>query len=137
MKNKITSFRFGNEDQKVKYIETTDVKPGVSCDVYEFDNDKDKDLAIVRVEPGKTTPLQLIVEGEVTIEGYVDGAGELSVIKKSGQIETHLFNKTKPGQVRLGIGDTMQWEADEEQGLTFFEICYPPYSDGRFQNLSE
>ena len=33
------------------------------------------------------------------------------------------------------IGEIMQWQADENESLVVFEICFPPYQDGRFENL--
>ena len=47
----------------VTYVETMQVKDGVSCDVYTFDNDNSKDLAIVTVDKGSKTPLQKIQKG--------------------------------------------------------------------------
>jgi hypothetical protein len=38
-------------------------------------------------------------------------------------------------EVIVKVGETMQWVA-AESGLTFYEICEPPYIDGRFENLS-
>jgi len=29
----------------------------------------------------------------------------------------------------------MQWEADKEADLVAYEICFPPYEDGRYENL--
>jgi hypothetical protein len=31
----------------------------------------------------------------------------------------------------------MQWFADDDSSLTAYEICYPPYEDGRYENISE
>ena len=30
----------------------------------------------------------------------------------------------------------MQWEASKNSNLVFYEVCYPPYQDGRFENLA-
>lgn len=30
----------------------------------------------------------------------------------------------------------MQWQADSEEPLEIFEICYPPFEEGRFENVS-
>jgi hypothetical protein len=35
----------------------------------------------------------------------------------------------------VGIGDVMQWEADKETDLVAYEICFPPYEDGRYENI--
>ena len=29
----------------------------------------------------------------------------------------------------------MQWEADKDSDLVAYEICFPPYEDGRYQNI--
>ncbi len=31
----------------------------------------------------------------------------------------------------------MQWQADPNSPLEAYEICYPPYQDGRYENLLE
>ena len=38
-------------------------------------------------------------------------------------------------EVEIKVGDLVQWEATKD--LVFAEICYPPYEDGRFENISE
>lgn len=120
--------------QKVNLIETTQVKEGVVCDVYEFENDNTKDLGIVKISKGFKTPLQKVLGGEKTIEMFRTGAGKLKVIGTDKKERIYNF----PGQqseVEVQVGEIMQWEAIED--LTFAEICYPPYQDGRFLNLDD
>ncbi len=135
----LTKFVFHAESFDVKFIETMKVKEGVSCDVYQFLHDSKKDLAIVTVSPGSKTPLQKILGGEKTIEGWVSGTGKLTVTVLNG--ERHIYdvkdNATDEFSVELHMGDLVQWQASSESQLKFFEICYPPYKDGRFENLAE
>jgi len=136
---KIISFSFQPlateyEGQVVSFVETMRVKDGVVCDVYKFDNDQTKDLGIVKVSKGFKTPLQAVLNGDKTIERYVSGTGSLTVTKPDGTVTTYEFPSINT-DIEVGIGDQMQWEAKED--LVFNEICYPPYQDGRFKNLSD
>jgi hypothetical protein len=113
------------------------VKAGVNCDIYEFEGDKSKDLAIVGVDPGCATPLQRILQGDKTIEGYVSGSGTLTVTKSTGEKSVYeVGDSTDSFSTAVGIGDLMQWQAHPDSKLVFYEVCYPPYTDGRFENLS-
>lgn len=73
--NRLTSFRVGSETRPVAYVETIQVKEGVECDTYSFDGDNTQDLAIVRVNKGFKTPLQKILQGTKTVEGFLSGKG--------------------------------------------------------------
>ena len=134
--NKLSAFHFNNEELAVLYLNTEKVKEGVECDVYSFPGDKSKDLAIVRVQAGFKTPLQKIIDGKETLEGYIDGKGSLTVTTPNGEVQVHIF---EPGSiappVEVHVGDTMQWKAPSDSGLTCYEICTPPYENGRFENL--
>ncbi len=135
---KRTSFEFEGKTLKVNFVESTEVKPGVNCDVYEFDGDKGRDLAIVVVEPNSTTPLQRILQGDRTVEGYISGKGALTITKPSGKKEVHeVGNSQEHFSIVVAIGETMQWQASADSKLVFSEVCYPPYEEGRFQNLPE
>lgn len=129
----LSNFSHAGTDWKIKFIETQVVKTGVSCDIYNISDDATKDLAIVRVKKGFSTPKQLIVKGSKTIEGYVSGKALLSVVTSNGEKIEYSFPSTKQSYVELGIGATMQWRSTED--LTFYEICEPPYEDGRFKDL--
>lgn len=130
--NKLTTFKRTEKSLNVGFIETHKVKDGVICDVYEFINDDSCDLGIVSVKAGYKTPEQKILQGDKTIEGYVSGRATLKVVKPDNKILEHVFPCDK-NEVELHVGDTMQWMAESD--LVFYEICYPAYSDGRFQNL--
>lgn len=138
--NRLTSFTLDGKPALVNYIETQAVKEGVECDVYAFTDDSARDLAIVRVAKGFKTPLQKVLLGEKTIEGYLDGSGSLTIHSVDGQTNKHQFNPTNTAtskEVTVEVGQIMQWHADGSNDLTFYEICEPPYNDGRFENLNE
>ena len=120
--------------ESITFIETQSVKEGVVCNVYSFDNNSEKDLGIISVAKNTCTPLQKILKGEKTVEGYIEGKGILSIKKQNGE-EIKLKFPGDQESVELHIGDVMQWCAGGS-GLTFYEICYPPYEDGRFENLT-
>lgn len=69
----------------VNFVETVDVREGVKCDVYEYVQDSSKDLGIITISPGKNTPLQRVLNGDKTIEGYISGKGKLTITKPNGQ----------------------------------------------------
>jgi len=118
--------------QKINLIETSVVKEGVVCDVYEFEDDVTKDLGIVKVIKGNKTPLQKVLSGDKTLEIFESGVGTLTVVDTKGETQTYSFPSGSK-EVEVKVGETMQWEAIEN--LTFIEVCYPPYKDGRYENL--
>jgi hypothetical protein len=126
-------------NRPVAYVETMQVKDGVECDTYSFVGDNSKDLAIVRVMKGFKTPLQRILKGTKTIEGYMNGNGTLTVTSIDGSTKTYPFIQGKGAnpnsEIEVHIGELMQWSAKTD--LTFYEICEPPYEDERFENLAE
>jgi len=127
-----TTFERNGKKFDLKYIETQIVKDGVVCDVYEFADDNSCDLGIVAVESGNKTPKQKILLGDKTVEGYISGRGVLEVTKPDGQSQKYAFPSSS-NEIELNIDDIMQWSAETD--LVFYEICYPKYSDDRFQNL--
>jgi hypothetical protein len=136
--SKLTSFRVDDKIVPVSFVETMAVKDGVECDVYAFTNDDSKDLAIVRVTKGYKTPLQRILKGDKTIEGFVDGHGILTVSSADSTPKIHNFSAGNDNSaVVVEVGETMQWYANGNTDLTFYELCEPPYEDGRFENLKE
>ncbi len=70
MSDKYTNFIVDNTT--INYNETLQVKDGVVCDTYAFEGDTLKDLAIVTVRVGFKTPLQRVMKGEQTIEGFFE-----------------------------------------------------------------
>jgi len=134
--SKLTIFKSSGKEQPVNYIETLEVKQGVTCDVYEFNEDKQKDLGIVTVTRGYKTPLQKILKGDKTIEGFISGSGKLTVTVENKNT-VYEFKDSDKKEVLVNIGEIMQWYADGATDLVFYEICYPPYEDGRYENLAE
>jgi hypothetical protein len=134
----IKTFIFEGTEQSVSFVETMHVADGVDCDVYTFVGDRSKDLGIIRIESGKKTPLQKVLKGDRTIEGYISGKGKLTIIKPDGRQDVYIADGVtkKPIVVTVGIGETMQWEADKDSKLIAYEICFPPYEDGRYENLT-
>jgi hypothetical protein len=134
--NQLQFFSFEGKDQPVTYVETMHVVDGVDCDVYSFIGDTSKDLGLVKIRPGSKTPLQRVVKGDRTVEGYVSGKGKLTITKTDGKQEVYVADGESPKPVvTVGIGELMQWEADEKVGLVAYEICFPPYKEGRYEDL--
>lgn len=116
------------------FVETLQVKEGVSCDVYRFDDDDTKDLGVVSIAKGHTSPRMLIVGGERTIEIFKTGSGSLTIEDAEGKLQRYNFSPSNRDEtIELHIGEKVQWEAEED--LVFYEICYPPYQEGRYVNL--
>ncbi len=128
-------FRLDGKDLPVSFVETIKVTDGVECDVYSFVEDDSKDLGIIRIKPGKRTPLQKVLGGDKTVEGYVSGKGVLRITKPDGHEELHETLES-PLSVEVKIGEMMQWEAASDYDLTAYEICWPPYQDGRYENIT-
>jgi hypothetical protein len=124
-------------NEKVSFVQRDTVEEGVICDVYSYDEFDNKDLGIVTVQPGCKTPNQKVVGGGKTLEGWFSGSGTLRIIHVNDRESVHEFNKESDiKEVEVMIGEQMQWQAGEN-GLKFYEICYPPYKEGRFENLSD
>lgn len=131
---KLTTFEYDGNVLPVEFVETMNVKDGVVCDVYSFVGDTTKDLGVVTVKRGHKTPLQRVLEGDKTIEGFVSGNGTLTVKSTNGEKKAYQFNDDDDATfVEVAVGETMQWSADSD--LVFYEICHPPYSAGRFENV--
>ncbi len=128
----LDSFYYLGQDRSVEYVESLDIKDGVICHVYRFAGETAYDLGIVEVAPGVSTPLQQVVERfSTTVEGLLEGSGNLFVEAEGG----NTFQVGNPLTTTVYCGNRMQWDAGEE-GLTFFEICHPPYEEGRFENIT-
>lgn len=133
--NHLTEFEFEGQKQKVSFIETMDVADGVTCDVYKFVGDDTKDLGIIKIKSGHKTPLQRVLKGDRTVEGYISGTGKL-VVSNDGIDKPYEVKDGDTLSVSVNIGETMQWIAGEDNPLTAYEICFPPYEDGRYENLN-
>jgi len=135
----INSFTFEGKEQPVNFVETMKVAEGVECDLYTFDGNTSKDLGIIRIKPGSRTPLQKVVKGDRTIEGYISGKGKLTIIGSDGI--QHIYEvgdeMKEPTVVAIAIGELMQWEADPNSNLIVYEVCFPPYEDGRYENIEQ
>ncbi|MFA4995743.1 MAG: hypothetical protein WC536_01220 [Patescibacteria group bacterium] len=132
----ISMFNFDGVEEPVSFVETMQVIDGVECDIYSFTEDERKDLGIIRVEPGKKTPLQRVLQGEKTIEQYISGKGKLTITRQDGTQDVFLADGSNHVSRIVNIGEMMQWEAAPDSDLIAAEICYPPYQDGRFENIN-
>lgn len=135
----ITNFSFEGKEQPVIFVETMKVAEGVECDVYTFDGDTSKDLGIIRIKPGSRTPLQKVLKGDRTVEGYISGRGKLTITRNDGK--HHIYEVSdemkKPVVITVEIGELMQWEAAPDSDLQAYEVCFPPYEDGRYENIKQ
>ncbi len=132
------SFVFEGNAQSISFVETMNVTEGVVCEVYAFEGDNTKDLGIIKISSGCKTPLQKVLKGDKTIEGYVSGKGVLTIIKIDGSQVVYPVGDTDKNQfsVTVNIGETMQWTADKNSSLVAYEICFPPYEEGRYENIN-
>jgi len=128
-------FEHEGKSSRVNLVETLVIKPGVTADTYTFENDAARDLAIVTVEPGSATPLQRVDAGDRTIEGHVCGAGTLTLYTTDARLRVYEFADWDLFETDVLVGESMQWRAGLTVPLVFYEICYPPYADGRFKDL--
>jgi hypothetical protein len=135
LESKLKEFEHGNVKSSVEFVGTIDVKAGVICDIYKFTNDLSRDLAIVRVLPGYRTPLQRVVGGDDTIEGGMSGQGVLTITSMDGSVLVYTFRDVAMAPVSVRHGELMQWYADTDEQLVFYEICSPPYEQGRFEDI--
>ena len=133
---RLKSFKLDGQSFNVLYVRTDQVTAEVECDIYALVGDDGRDLGVVRVRAGHRTPLQRVVGGEKTIERYIAGTGTLTVVGVDQRVTEHRFPSDQPQDVIVAIGETMQWTADKNSDLTFYEICEPPYQDGRFIDLA-
>ena len=127
--SKLTTF----QGESIEFVETSEVKEGVFCDVYRFTETDEKDLGIIEVKAGFSTPLQRVLKGDKTVEELIDGVGTLVVTDVDGSKVEHHQTADLHEPVEVKVGDLVQWTAKTD--MFFSEICYPPYEDGRFENL--
>jgi len=133
------TFLFEGEESPITFVETQAVKDGVTCDVYTFEGDTTKDLGIIRVSPGQRTPLQRVLQGVRTVEGFITGSATLVVTEAGGQVTEHHYDQTsEPGaEVDVAVGQLMQWVNEGDSDLFFYEVCMPPYATGRYEDLAD
>jgi len=130
------TFSLDGVEQSVSFVETMQVTDGVECDIYNFTEDESKDLGMIRVESGKKTPLQRVLQGEKTIEQYISGKGKLTITRQDGTQDVLIADESNSVYRIVNIGEMMQWEADIDSDLLAAEICYPPYQEGRFEDIN-
>ena len=121
------------------FVKTQQVKDGVFCDVYAFAGDTTKDLGIVTVRQGCSTPMQKVLQGKSTIEGFISGTGTLSVKQADGKEVSYIFNDASNAvrpQIEILMNQIMQWRASGGSDLVFYEVCEPAYTDGRFEEVA-
>ena len=124
------------QTEPVTYIESQNVKEGVSCNIYSFVNDSSKDLGIITVSKGFSTPKQKVLKGDKTLEIFMHGNGKLVITNALCVDTVYSFpNDEKIQQVEVVIGETMQWQAGIDSGLLFAEVCWPPFTPDRFENI--
>ena len=135
--NRLSDFEHEGQRTAVQFEATVDVAEGVQCDVYTFIDDPSKDLGVIRVNKGFNTPLQRVLQGDRTIEGYISGKGRLVVTRVSNEVEMYEFGDQPQEHppIDIRIGDLMQWHASEDLPLVVYEICFPPYQEGRYENI--
>lgn len=131
---KYTSFMFEGKELEVGFIETIQVVDGVECDVYEFTWDTTKDLWIIKIAKNSCTPKQLVLKWGKTIEGYVSWKWKL-VVEKEAVIQEYNTTQGEELEVIVNVWEKMQWFSDSDSELVAYEICFPPYEDGRYQDL--
>lgn len=133
---RLEQFTYKGKTLYTEFIESAEVFPGVICDVYFHPETHERDLGVIYIEAGKKTQPQRILNGVETIEGYISGKGKLLILKPSGdKLVFELDSESEGFSHTIEVGDIMQWQAEED--LVVFEICYPPYKDGRFENLAD
>ena len=126
---KLTHFK----DEPVRYVSTSQVTKGVSCDVYEFVDDTTKDLGIITIQKGCKTPLQEVIAGDKTYQMFLEGKGGLIILDTNKLAHEYDFPEHESDTIEVAIGEKMQWHATDD--LVVAEICHPPYQDGRFRNI--
>ena len=125
-------FIYKSEKLSVTFLETMQVKKGVKCDVYEFTDDSEKDLGIIRISAWQKTPRQKVLKWDSTIEGFISGKWKLVIENSSKNKKEHLVWDWKEFSLKIQKWEIIQIIADKNSDLVMYEICYPPYEDGRF-----
>lgn len=134
--SKIESFTHKGQKLATEFIVSSEVFPGVVCDAYYHPETMKRDLGVIYIKAGKKTKPQRLLAGLETIEGYISGKGKLIIVKPDGEkLQFEVGSESEGFSQSIEIGDIVQWRAEED--LVTFEICFPPYEDGRFENLED
>lgn len=136
---KLKQFNYDGKSIPVNFTESSEITNGVRCDVYRFPEDESRDLGVIYIEAGYRTPLQRVLKGEKTIEGFYIGKGTLTITKENGEKEIYEVDDKlgKEFSREVKIGEIMQWQAAPDSSLITYEVCYPPYQPGRYEDLKE
>lgn len=125
----------------VKYRQTTHIEgnPGVTCDEYNIDGDETRDLGVIKIEGGCSTPVQevrWVQDRQRAVEKYVKGSGTLKVKNPNGETILYLVSSKSrmPLSVDIFPGDLIQWRADIGSKLEVYEILSPSYNENWFRN---
>ena len=138
MRETLSSFTVEGQQSSIVFITSVNVTTGVRCDVYEILGDPTKDVGKIYIDPNCRTPLQKVLNGDRTIEGHISGQGSLTIIKPDGEKDVYSVAEQGCGfSQEVKVGELMQWRADLDSELVVCEICYPPYQDGRYENIPE
>ncbi len=117
----------------MEFVETEQIAPGVECDVYHLDGEDKFDIGLISMQPGSRTPRQIVRKGDMTIENVVSGNG-LLIIKRPNS--PAIAYPASPGfSMNVRVGEEMQLCNTGDEELVVYEICVPPYSEGRFENI--
>lgn len=126
---------------ELNHRDSVKVEEGVYCLSYEVSDSKEVDTAVIVVKPGHKTPKQKVIKGDKTAEQFLNGFGKITIWRVDSRVEfleeTYYLTPDTNLEVDLNVGDIMQWEAAEDSYLVFSEHCWPPYEEGRFENLEE
>ena len=140
MSTKISTLPFEGKSLPVTFVESQQVKEGVTCDIYTIDGDSTKDLAVIEIQPGLRSPRQRISKGTRTIQRFIGGSANLYIDELDGGERTRYFKSEEAAQnndVEVQIGEIMQWSSLGPDPLVYYEICEPPFEKGRFEDLPE
>ena len=123
------------------------VAQGVVRDTYQVKGMEEVfDLGIVRVSSGCKTPRQKVLKGKKTVEGILNGIGTFEVVRKLPENsdlptvqEVHYVDIGRDADFMqiVKVGDEMQWCANADVPLEFYELCWPPRDDTRFRELPD
>ncbi len=138
-KERFEKFKIEGQELSIIFMEMIDVKEGVKCETYQFSDDDLKDLAVIYVESGNKTPLQRVLNGQKTVQGFCTGKGTFTLTKENGEKEMFEVNDEsgKEFYKEIKVGEIMQWQAAPDSDLVVYEVYYPPYQDGRYEDLDE
>ncbi len=131
---KIKRFTFEGRTQEVVFTETEKLPPDVLVHLYKFAWDDTKDLALFTTK--KRTPLQRVRQGTRTVEGYISGQAKLTIAKPDGTTRVYEVGKdTGQLSVDVEIGDLMRWEVLNGSTFVGYEVCFPPWAPGRYEDV--